>query len=106
LKNTRGVPVRFGLGNTSPKINKVRKSSDLIGVTPILITPEMVGKTIGVFTGIEVKKQNWLYTGTEREVAQLNFSNHVKSFGGIAGFSASVDDYKKLIERFITHVES
>jgi hypothetical protein len=30
-------------------------SNDIIGITPVLITQEMVGKTLGVFTGIEVK---------------------------------------------------
>lgn len=33
-------------------------SADLIGWTPIVITPEMVGQTVAVFTSIEAKTEN------------------------------------------------
>jgi hypothetical protein len=53
--------------------------SDLTGFTKIEITPEMVGKTVAVYTAIEVK------TATGRlSPEQENFLNHVKSHGGIA----------------------
>lgn len=31
--------------------------ADIIACVPILITPDMVGKTIGVFTSLEVKRE-------------------------------------------------
>lgn len=87
-----GRQIRFGLGNDSAKINKHSKSSDLIGITPTLITKEMVGKVIGQFTAIEAKRGDWCYTGKAREVAQLNFILLVASLGGLATFLRSEED--------------
>ena len=44
LLNARPLEAGMGVG-----------SSDLIGVTRITVTPEMVGKTVAVFTAVEVK---------------------------------------------------
>jgi hypothetical protein len=99
LKDATGRLVRYGLGNTSEKVNKNIKSSDLIGITPVTITPEMVGQVVGVFTAIEVKKEDWHYKGDERETAQKNFIDFIKSKGGLAGFCKSVDDFRSIIKR-------
>jgi hypothetical protein len=79
--------VRYGLANESKKMNSSFKSSDLIGITAIEITPDMVGQTVGVFTAVEVKKKGWEYKGTAREKAQLAFLNYVRKLGGIGIFS-------------------
>ncbi len=99
LYNSMGTPVRFGLGNDSSKKNEVMKSSDRIGPTPIIITREMVGRKIGVFTAVEVKSEDWKWTGTDREIAQNNFINMVLQAGGFAGFANTVDEYLKIIGR-------
>lgn len=78
--------LRYGLCNESSKMNDSLKSSDYIGVTPIVVQPSQVGSTIGVFTAIETKRTSWKFTGAKRETAQLNYINLVKSCGGIAGF--------------------
>ena len=52
----RGRPVRFGLCNESPAVGKEFRSADLIGVLPYTVEPEDVGKQIGVFFSVEVKK--------------------------------------------------
>ncbi len=89
LKNIDGTPVRYGLCNESKKINKKFKSSDLIGLTQD-----------GIFVAIEVKEEGWKYSGDEREVAQKHFIDYIKSKKGIAGFAASVQDFKNIIEEW------
>lgn len=87
LLDARGVPVRFGIANDTPKMNKLIKSSDLIGIWPIVIEPEHVGQTIGQFWSVEVKEEGWRFTGTPHEAAQLQWINLVLSLGGRARFA-------------------
>lgn len=97
LKDQTGRPVRYGLANDSPAMNKKIKSSDLIGIRPVLITPDMVGQVIGQFLAVEMKHEGWKFNHLdEREVAQKNFHDIVRANGGRAGFASSVDDYKRI----------
>ncbi len=89
-KDERGRLIRYGLNNESKDINKVSKSSDLIGIKPVLITQGMVGSTVGQFIAREVKAPGWVYRATEREVAQLSFMQFVVANGGNACFANSV----------------
>ena len=92
--------VRFGLGNESKELNDKIKFGDYVGITPILITPEMVGKTIGVFTNIEVKPDGDLpktlkratSVKNSREAAQLAAIELVRSLGGLAWFAGCEND--------------
>lgn len=81
-----GNHIRYGLCNESKKLGAKIRSSDLIGIQPVLITPEMVGTTIGRFEAYEAKKPGWRYKGTEHEKAQLNFLQLVNSLGGKGEF--------------------
>lgn len=94
-----GRLIRYGLGNISPK--QEFKSSDLIGITKITITQEMVGKMIGVFTAIEVKKEDWNENKKldEREEKQNNFLQWTLNNGGYAGFVNKVDNLKTVLRR-------
>ena len=83
----RGNHIRYGIANESRQMNKNIKSSDLIGMQPVLVIPEMVGTVIGQFVAREVKKPGWQYTGTEREVAQCRFLELVISKGGDGRFT-------------------
>ena len=86
LRDERGNIVTFGL---------CKGSSDLIGWTPITVTPDMVGKKIAVFTAIEVKlNKNGKYKATDD---QKRFISAVLNNGGYAG----VADCKKDLEDII-----
>lgn len=87
-----GRHIRYGLANDSMQLNAEIKSSDLIGITQRVITPDMIGQTVGVFTSIEVKREGWVYKGTEREEAQNKWLLMVQSWGGIAGFATGPGD--------------
>ena len=76
LNNEQNVPIRYGLANESARINKQLKSSDLIGIRPN-----------GQFIARETKRPGWKYTGTEREIAQLNFILLINAHGGDACFT-------------------
>lgn len=97
--DSTGRLIRFGLNNISKKHQLMSASSDLIGITKVVITPEMVGQTVGIFTAIEVKKEEWNENKKldEHEKAQKNFIEWVKSLGGIASFCNNVDKVENII---------
>lgn len=78
-----GRVIRFGL---------CKGSSDVIGITPVVITQDMVGKTVGVFTAVEVKTKNG-----RPSKPQLTFIDKIKSMGGFAGIARSVDEALKIV---------
>lgn len=65
----------------------IKGSSDLIGWTPVVVTQDMVGKTVAIFTGVETKAAN----GDER-TDQENFIKQVTDAGGRAGFAYSAEE--------------
>lgn len=62
-------------------------SSDLVGFLPVVITPEKVGRTVAVFTAIEVKSARG-----RPSVPQRNFLDVVSTNGGVATVAHSVED--------------
>ena len=83
IKNAR--PLRSGL---------CKGSSDVIGITPVFITQAHVGRTLGVFSAIEVKSKNGKPTED-----QLKFLQAVEKAGGFAGIARSNDDIEVIINR-------
>lgn len=82
LKNPR--PLHAGL---------LKGSSDLVGWRSVLITPDMVGLRVAVFTSIETKSRN----GSLKQEQRTWLSN-VKKAGGLAGVAKSVDEAAAIIE--------
>lgn len=75
--------------------------SDLIGITPVTITADMVGKTIGVFTAVEVKSASGRATA-----AQGRFICNVKKLGGFAGIARSDSEARNLINSSIRQLKN
>lgn len=101
LADATGRIVRYGLGNVSKAQNNRIKSSDLIGFKVVKITPEMVGKTVAVFTAIECKEEGFKLDLRDKRIhAQHNFINFINTNGGIAGFCDSVESFQKLITSY------
>lgn len=78
LRDERGVLVRFGL---------TPGASDLIGIVPRRVTPEMVGTVVGLFTALEVKR-----LGRSATTQQAAFLAMVLRNGGIAARVTSVEE--------------
>jgi hypothetical protein len=103
FKNTVGMFKAERRGGSRPVKTKTglgTGSSDLIGYTKKTITPDMVGKTVAIFTAIEVKREGWNKNKklNPHEQNQANFIARVKEDGGIAGFSASIDDFNNVLK--------
>lgn len=64
-------------------------SSDLVGLTPAVVTQEMAGRTVAIFTAIEVKQE-----GKKPTPAQAAFLCMVRELGGIA-FVARSEDFAR-----------
>lgn len=82
-----GRLVRYGLANESEKQNKVFKSADGIGLRKVLIQPWHVGRVIGQFVSREMKKEDWVHTGDEHELAQDNWADLINAYGGDARYA-------------------
>jgi len=91
----KGVPIRFGLANDTKAMSDEKKSSDLIGIKPVFITPQHVGHVLGVFLSIEAKHGAWQWSGNDHEIAQASFHTTIKSYGGISFFARSKEDFRQ-----------
>lgn len=76
--------VRWGLANDSEKVNAIIKSADLIGWRSKLIRPTDVGTVMAIFTCREVKRENWKWSETPENNAQLKWAALVNAHGGDA----------------------
>lgn len=82
LSNARAV--EFGLTDGA---------SDLIGPTQVVITPEMVGQTVALFTAIEVKRPRVAVPEHQRK-----FIDFVSAFGGLSGVARCPEDAEAIIQ--------
>jgi len=68
-------------------------SSDLIGLHRIVVTPDMVGRPVALFTAIEVKGPRG-----RASPEQLAFVDTVRRMGGIADITRSVDHAQSILK--------
>lgn len=102
FQDVKGRWVRYGLANDSKQLNEDIKSSDLIGCTTVVITPEMVGKRVAIFTAVETKKTDWKFSlNDDRAVAQNKFHGLVREAGGIAGFARTAEEALWLVTEWL-----
>jgi hypothetical protein len=93
FQDKTGRLVRFGLGNTSKQFNAMCKSSDLVGIEPVLITPDMVGTVIGRAYARECKPEGWRFNPNDpHEVAQKRFIDKINQMGGNAAFTTGTEN--------------
>jgi len=70
-------------------------SSDLIGLQRIIITPEMLGRAVGVFAAVEVKHGR----GVVSE-GQHDFVNMIRALGGIGVVARSIAEAREGINAY------
>lgn len=87
-------PIALGLG--MPDGKPLGGASDLQGWSSVLITPEMVGCKVAVFTAIECKESG----GGRKSDDQRNFIDQVRLAGGIAGFASSVEEALSIVSGY------
>lgn len=87
LRDLNGRPVRYGLANENPQMNKRIKSGDLIGIDGRPIEPWEVGRPRGRLVSRECKRPGWAYRGDEHEQAQLAWAMLINKYGGDAKFA-------------------
>lgn len=83
IEAPRPIALGFGLVTGNPVVG----ACDLPGWTEVVITPEMVGQKIAVFTSIETKRSE----GGRVSPEQRNWMEQVVRAGGIAGVANSPD---------------
>ncbi len=99
--NRPGAPTRVWRNNVGgAKVNGqfirwglAPGSADLIGIYTVMITPDMVGETIGQFFSAEIKTEK----GLVRE-DQLIWQDTVRRFGGISEIFRSEEEAKAFLK--------
>lgn len=76
------IGLRYGL---------IPGSSDLIGWTKKIVTQDMVGKPVAIFTAVELKVKKRKPT-----IKQIIFIENVRKFGGIAVVVRDIKDLPKV----------
>lgn len=85
-KDKAGNWIRYGVCNPG--------GADLIGWTRVTITPEHVGRTLAIFTALEVKGPRGKLTNEQKMFLDMVFMA-----GGIADMVRSAEDAEKILSK-------
>lgn len=94
IKAARSISIGFSDIHGNP----IEGASDLNGWTSVIVTPEMVGKKVAIFTAIETKASK----GGHKREGQINYCEQVHNAGGIAGFANSEEAGHAIVDGWIT----
>jgi hypothetical protein len=84
---------QYKKGNAYIKYGLCVGSADLVGVEKVVITPEMVGQTIGRFLAVEVKTPSGRLSPEQKAWLET-----IRSYGGRAVVFRSKDDAVTFLE--------
>ena len=98
IKAARSMPLGFATTDGKPLVG----ASDLNGWTPVVITPEMVGQTVAVFTAIETKASK----GGNKRDGQVTYIERVAQSGGIAGFANSLPAAQAIVNSWLQKIQT
>lgn len=87
----------IALGLALPNGDPVVGAYDLIGYTRVTITPDMVGRTVPIFTAIDAKRS----TGGRTSDEQARFGKIIRDAGGIAGIAPSESVAQSIISDYL-----
>lgn len=93
LPGGRPISLGFTMVDGSPVVG----TGDLVGWSPVLITPEMVGHYLPVFTAFETKESG----GGVQSADQRHFIAVVKGAGGIAAIVNSPEGAQQAYDEFL-----
>jgi len=93
FKTKSGRVIKYGIANPG--------GSDLIGWTPLKITREMAGRTVAIFTALEVKTPEFIEPRNTHEMRQEHFITVVRNAGGIADFVRSANEATQTIKEML-----
>lgn len=89
IEAPRPIAIGLGLVNGDPVVG----AADLLGRTTIIVTPEMVGQKVAVFTSLEAKRT----TGGKVTEDQNRWRKLTDEAGGIAGIFTSPEEAEAII---------
>lgn len=84
LQDKEGRWVRYGVGGNG--------GSDLIGWKSVEVTPDLLGRTVAIFSAVEVKEKGRV---TKEQEA---FLNAVARAGGLAGVARSPEEAAAILD--------
>lgn len=93
-KDSKGNWIRYGVGG--------KGAADTLGWTEVVITPEMVGKTVAVFTSCEYKASK----GGRLSPEQATWRDLILGVGGFAGVARNEQEAIDIIKNGIIRLKS